>query len=109
LAFLTASHAGITKGKLMSHAHSFNTGREPSLTPLEAIETWLHDDPDRSETCVLEAAIQRDRRIDLDGDEIASIILDARHDRISARDALDRLMIAAQDQESGHVRIERLG
>jgi hypothetical protein len=64
------------------------------LSPLDAIRTWLCDNCTHGERGYLVAAIQRDRRIELDDDEIAYVIDGAMEDGIDATTAFDRLLTA---------------
>jgi hypothetical protein len=64
------------------------------LSPVEAIRTWLCDNCTHGERGYLVAAIQRDRRIELDDDEIAYVIESAIEDGIDATTAFDRLLTA---------------
>mgnify|MGYP003335833966 CR=1 FL=1 len=64
------------------------------LSPVEAIRTWLCDNCTHGERGYLVAAIQRDRRIELDDDEIAYVIEAALEEGIDATTAFDRLLIA---------------
>lgn len=66
-----------------------------TLSPLQAIQAWLCDNFDHGEQTYLVAAIQRDRRIELDDDEIAYVIHDALEDGIEAPAVFDRLLTAA--------------
>jgi hypothetical protein len=66
-----------------------------TLSPLQAIQAWLCDNFDHGERHYLVTAIQRDRRIELDDDEIAYVIHDALEDGIDATAAFDRLLNAA--------------
>lgn len=65
-----------------------------ALSPLDAIRAWLCDNCTHGERGYLVAAIQRDRRIELDDDEIAYVIESAIEDGIDASTALDRLLTA---------------
>lgn len=65
-----------------------------TLSPLQAIQTWLCDNFDHGERGYLVAAIQRDRRIELDDDEIAYVIHDALEDGSDAAAVFDRLLNA---------------
>lgn len=64
------------------------------LSPLDAIRAWLCDNCTHGERGYLVAAIQRDRRIELDDDEIAYVIDGALEEGIDATTAFDRLLTA---------------
>jgi len=66
-----------------------------TLSPLQAIQAWLCDSFDHGEQTYLVAAIQRDRRIELDDDEIAYVIHDAIEDGIPPAAVFERLLSAA--------------
>ena len=66
-----------------------------TLSPLQAIQAWLCDSFDHGEQTYLVAAIQRDRRIELDDDEIAYVIHDAIEDGITPAAVFERLLSAA--------------
>lgn len=63
-----------------------------NLTPLEAIQTLLCDRLGHGEERYLVAAIMRDRRIELDDDEVSYMIQDARRNGVEATAVLDRLL-----------------
>lgn len=65
-----------------------------SLTPLQAIQAWLREDCGHGERNYLVIAIQRDRRIELDDDEIAYVIHDAMQSGVDAPAVFDRLLTA---------------
>ena len=65
------------------------------LSPLQAIQAWLRDDCGHGERTYLVTAIQRDRRIELDDDEIAYVIHDAIEDGIPPAAVFERLLSAA--------------
>jgi hypothetical protein len=67
-----------------------------TLSPLQAIQAWLRDDCGQGERDYLIIAIQRDRRIELDDDEIAYVIHDAMHNGIDAPAVFDRLLTAGE-------------
>lgn len=71
-----------------------------TLSPLQAIEMWLSEHCGHGERASLVAAIQRDRRIALDDDEIAYVIQDAIHHGIDAAAVLDRLLNAGDGYQS---------
>lgn len=71
-----------------------------TLSPLQAIQTWLGEHYGHGERASLVAAIQRDRRIELDDDEIAYVIQDAIHHGIDAAAVLDRLLNAGDGYQS---------
>ena len=65
-----------------------------TLSPLEAIRAWLSDTVAPGDRSALAVAIQKDRRIELDDDEIAYLIQDAVEEGIDARTVLERLLSA---------------
>ena len=71
-----------------------------TLSPLQAIQTWLRERCGHGERASLVAAIQRDRRIELDDDEIAYVIQDAIHHGIDAAAVFDRLLNAGDGYQS---------
>ena len=71
-----------------------------TLSPLQAIQTWLGEHCGHGERASLVAAIQRDRRIELDDDEIAYVIQDAMHHGIDAATVFDRLLNAGDGYQS---------
>ena len=56
-----------------------------TLTPLEAIRTWIGDPAAARDRAALAGAIQRDRRIELDDDEIAYLVEDGIETGLDAR------------------------
>ena len=68
-----------------------------SLSALQAIETWLCDDCRHGERNDLINAIQRDRRIELDDDEIAYVIEHA----IDAPTVFDHLLTVGERFQAG--------
>ena len=71
----------------------FNTLK--NLSPLEAIRAWLSDTVGPGDRSALAIAIQRDRRIELDDDEIAYLVQDGIEYGLDARAVLERLVNAA--------------
>ena len=65
-----------------------------TLSPLEAIHAWLADTVAPGDRSALAVAIQKDRRIELDDDEIAYLLEDAVEEGIDARTVLERLLSA---------------
>jgi hypothetical protein len=65
-----------------------------SLAPLEAIRAWLGDTVGPGDRTALAMAIQRDRRIELDDDEIAYLVEDGLECGLDARAVLERLLTA---------------
>ena len=75
-----------------------------SLSALQAIETWLCDDCRHGERNYLITAIQRDRRIELDDDEIAYVIQNAMENGIDAPTVFDQLLTVGDGFQPGDVR-----
>lgn len=71
-----------------------------ALSPLQAVQAWLRDDCGHGERNYLITAIQRDRRIELDDDEIAYVIQDAMHSGIDAPTVFERLLTAGDGFQS---------
>ncbi|NBW97450.1 MAG: hypothetical protein EBR28_12165 [Planctomycetia bacterium] len=67
-----------------------------SLSPLEAIRAWLGDTIGPGDRSALAVAIQRDRRIELDDDEIAYLVEDGIECGLEARAVLERLLTAGE-------------
>lgn len=65
-----------------------------SLAPLEAIRAWLGKTVGPGDRSALAVAIQRDRRIELDDDEIAYLVEDGIESGLDARAVLERLLTA---------------
>lgn len=65
-----------------------------SLAPLEAIRAWLGATVGPGDRSALAIAIQRDRRIELDDDEIAYLVEDGIESGLDARAVLERLLTA---------------
>ncbi|MFM8890233.1 MAG: hypothetical protein ACKOTB_01190 [Planctomycetia bacterium] len=63
-----------------------------NLSPLEAIQALLCEHLGHGEERYLVAAIMRDRRIELDDDEVSYMIQDARRQGVEATAVLDRLL-----------------
>jgi hypothetical protein len=72
-----------------------------SLSALQAIETWLCDDCRHGERNDLINAIQRDRRIELDDDEIAYVIEHAIENGIDAPTVFDHLLTVGERFQAG--------
>ena len=72
-----------------------------SLSALQAIEAWLCDDCRHGERNYLLTAIQRDRRIELDDDEIAYVIEHAIENGIDAPTVFDRLLTVGEGFQAG--------
>lgn len=68
------------------------------LEPLEAIRIWLSGLFALEDEVGLITAIQRDRRIDLDDDEIAYVLADAARDGMAAEKALECLLLTAASE-----------
>lgn len=71
-----------------------------TLTPLEAIRTWIGDPAAARDRAALAGAIQRDRRIELDDDEIAYLVEDGIETGLDARAVLERLLTASDGVQS---------
>jgi len=65
-----------------------------ALPPLEAIRAWLSETVGPEDRSALSLAIQRDRRIELDDDEIAYLVEDGIECGLDARAVLERLLSA---------------
>lgn len=65
-----------------------------ALSPLEAIRAWLGETVGPGDRSALAVAIQRDRRIELDDDEIAYLVQDGIESGLDARAVLERLLSA---------------
>lgn len=65
-----------------------------SLAPLEAVRAWLGETVGPGDRTALAIAIQRDRRIELDDDEIAYLVEDGIECGLDARAVLERLLTA---------------
>jgi hypothetical protein len=77
--------------------------RLKSLSPLQAVQAWLREDYGQGERNYLITAIQRDRRIELDDDEIAYVIHDAMRSGSDAPTVFDRLLTAGDGFQACHV------
>jgi hypothetical protein len=75
-----------------------------SLSPLQAIQALLRDECGQGERNYLVTAIQRDRRIELDDDEIAYVIHDAVQSGTDANAVFDRLLTAGDGFQACNVR-----
>jgi hypothetical protein len=75
-----------------------------SLSALQAIEAWLCDDCRHGERNYLITAIQRDRRIELDDDEIVYVIQNAMENGIDAPTVFDHLLTVGEGFKPGTVR-----
>lgn len=75
-----------------------------SLSPLEAVRVWLCDRCTHGEQGYLVAAIQRDRRIELDDDEIAYVISNAIDEGVDASNVFDRLLSAGDAVQACNVK-----
>jgi len=75
-----------------------------SLSALQAIETWLCEDFRHGDRNYLITAIQRDRRIELDDDEIAYVIQTAMDNGVDAPTVFDRLLTVGEGFQPGAVR-----
>ena len=71
-----------------------SSGLEP-LSPLEAIRAWIGGAVGQCDRSALSSAIQRDRRIELDDDEIAYLVEDGIESGLDARAVLERLLTAS--------------
>lgn len=77
--------------------------RLKSLSPLQAVQAWLREDFGHGERNYLITAIQRDRRIELDDDEIAYVIHDAMQSGVDAPTVFDRLLTAGDGFQACNV------
>jgi len=75
-----------------------------SLSALQAIETWLCDNCRHGERNYLITAIQRDRRIELDDDEIAYVIQNAMENGLDAPTVFDHMLTVGEGSQPGAVR-----
>ena len=66
-----------------------------ALSPLEAIRAWIGDEAGQCDRSALSSAIQRDRRIELDDDEISYLVEDGIEGGLDARAVLERLLTAS--------------
>jgi hypothetical protein len=73
-----------------------------SLSPLEAIRAWLSETIGPGDRSALALAIQRDRRIELDDDEIAYLVQDGIECGLDARTVLERLLTAGDGVQPRH-------
>lgn len=71
-----------------------------NLSPLQAIQALLGERQGHGEERYLVAAIMRDRRIELDDDEISYMIHDARRQGTEAAAVLDRLLALGDGVQS---------
>lgn len=71
-----------------------------ALSPLEAIRAWLSETTGPGDRFALAMAIQRDRRIELDDDEIAYLVQDGIECGLDARAVLERLLNAGDGAQS---------
>jgi len=71
-----------------------------ALSPLEAIRAWLGETVGPGDRSALALAIQRDRRIELDDDEIAYLVQDGIESGLDARAVLERLLNAGDGVQS---------
>lgn len=77
-----------------------------ALSPLEAIRAWLSETVGPGDRSALSLAIQRDRRIELDDDEIAYLVQDGIECGLDARAVLERLLSAGDGvQARNHDRL----
>jgi hypothetical protein len=67
-----------------------------ALAPLEAIRAWLSESVGPGDRSALAVAIQRDRRIELDDDEIAYLVQDGMECGLDARGVFERLLCAGE-------------
>jgi len=74
-----------------------------SLSAIQAIQALLRDDCGQGERNYLVTAIQRDRRIELDDDEIAYVIHDAMQSGIDAPAVFERLLTAGDGFQACNV------
>lgn len=65
-----------------------------TLSPLEAIHAWLSEAVGPGDRSALSLAIQRDRRIELDDDEITYLVENSIESGLDARAVLERLVSA---------------
>ena len=72
------------------------------LSPLEAIRAWLSDTVGPGDRSALAVAIQRDRRIELDDDEIAYLVEDGIECGLDPRAVLERLLSAGDGFHGRH-------
>jgi len=73
-----------------------------TLAPLEAIRAWLGDSIGPGDRSALAVAIQRDRRIELDDDEIAYLVQDGIECGLDARGVFERLLSAGDGVLAQH-------
>lgn len=85
-----ASHGG----EFMNMIDQDRLNTLKSLAPLEAIRAWLGETVGPGDRTALAIAIQRDRRIELDDDEIAYLVEDGIECGLDARAVLERLLTA---------------
>ena len=78
-----------------------------TLSPLQAIQAWLRDEGGHVGRNRLITAIQRDRRIELDDDEIVYVIHDAMQSGIDAPAVFDRLLTAGDGFQACNLRRQR--
>lgn len=88
----------------MKSERSERFDRLKNLSPLQAIQTLLGEGCGRGEERYLVAAILRDRRIELDDDEISYVIHDARQHGIDAPAVFDRLLTVGDGVQSRNMR-----
>lgn len=82
----------------MDHGNATTTLK--TLSPLEAVRAWLGDTVGQCDRSALSLAIQRDRRIELDDDEIAYLVEDGIESGLDARAVLERLLTASGGGQS---------
>ncbi|MFM8379706.1 MAG: hypothetical protein ACKOB1_10330 [Planctomycetia bacterium] len=73
-----------------------------ALSPLEAIRAWLSEAVGPEDRSALSLAIQRDRRIELDDDEIAYLVQDGIECGLDARAVFERLLSAGDGFQARH-------
>ena len=70
------------------------------ILPLDALRFLLSDAFEPGQEPTLIKVLQGDRRIELDDDEIASVIADSKNEGLGAAMTFDRLLLAGQGVES---------
>ena len=66
------------------------------LSPGAAVAAWLVSDPGPEVAQALTVAIRKDARIELDPDEIAGVIADARTEGLDPEQTFDRLILQGE-------------
>jgi len=66
------------------------------LAPLAAVAAWLATDPRPDVAAALVAAIRADSRIELDPEEVSSVLRDARGEGLDPETAFERLILQGE-------------